>query len=288
MKIGIITIATGKYSIYVSGLISSCEQFFLNEHEKNYFIFSDSDDEYFNNFNGSEKIKRIHQDKLGWPHDSMLRFHMFHKNEDILSDMDYLFFMNANMLVSSEIGENILPKDNLCGIVSTIHPGYHKAKSNYPYEKNTKSGFYIPEGVGKYYFQGCFNGGRAKEFLDMSKELSNKMDTDLCNGIIPVWHDESALNLYLVNKDPHILPPTYAYPEKCDGEIMERKLLEKNNPEDINLIIPDLIQARTLEHPFEYMISEISEPKIIQRNKNMFQTLYIMMVRKTIITDLIQ
>jgi hypothetical protein len=269
MKIGIITIATGKYSIYVSGLISSCEQFFLNDHEKNYFIYSDYDDEYFKNFKGSEKITKIHQDKLGWPYDSMMRFHMFVKNEDILSDMDYLFFMNANMLVSSEIDESILPKDNLCGIVSTLHPGYYKSKSEFPYEENTKSEFYIPDGDGKYYFQGCFNGGRAKEFLGMSKELSNKMDTDLHNGIIPVWHDESALNWYLVNKDPHILPPTYAYPEKCDGKIMERILLEKNNPEDINLIIPDLLNARTPEHPFEYMISEISEPKIIQRNKNM-------------------
>lgn len=269
MKIGIITIATGKYSIYVPGLVSSCELLFLKNHEKKYFVYTDSDAEDFKNFEGSEKITKIHQDKLGWPYDSMMRFHMFHKNRDILSEMDYLFFMNANMLVSSEVDDSILPINNLCGIVSTIHPGYYKARSNYPYETNPRSEFYIPENTGSYYFQGCFNGGKTEDFLDMSKVLVDKMDLDLSKGIIPVWHDESAINWYLVNKDPHVLPPTYAYPEGCDGETIVKRLLEKNDPADLGMLSSDIIEARTPGHQYEYMISEISEPKIIQRNKNM-------------------
>lgn len=269
MKIGIITIATGKYSIYVPELVKSCELFFLKNYEKNYFIFSDSDEENFKNFNGAEKILKIHQDKLGWPYDSMMRFHMFNNNRDILSEMDYLFFMNANMVVSSEVNDQILPKNNICGIVSTIHPGYYKSKTNYPYEMNPKSVFNVPKGTGDYYFQGCFNGGRSKEFLEMSTKIASYMDIDLANGIIPIWHDESALNWYLINKDPHILPPTYAYPERCDGEKIIKALLEKNDSSDLHFLSADLIEAQTPQDPYEYMIDEISEPKIIQRNKNM-------------------
>jgi len=43
MKVGIITIATGKYDIFVGGLIESCENNFLPDVEKEYIIFSDSD-----------------------------------------------------------------------------------------------------------------------------------------------------------------------------------------------------------------------------------------------------
>jgi histo-blood group ABO system transferase len=206
---------------------------------------------------------------LGWPYDSMMRFHMFHKNREMLSEMDYLFFLNANMLVSSEVDDQILPKNNICGIVSTIHPGYYKTRTNYPYERNPRSEFNIPEGIGDYYFQGCFNGGRCDNFLEMSRILASRMDNDLANGIIPVWHDESAINWYLVNKDPLVLPPTYAYPEGCDGETIERILIEKNDPGDLHLLSSDIIEARTSGHQYEYMINEISEPKIIQRNKNM-------------------
>ena len=50
MKIGIITIATGKYSIYVPGLVKSCELLFLKDHEKKYFVYTDSDGDDFKNF----------------------------------------------------------------------------------------------------------------------------------------------------------------------------------------------------------------------------------------------
>ena len=49
----------------------------------------------------------------------------------ILSEMDYLFFMNANMKIVDIVDESILPKDNECGITSTIHPGYYRNKNSY-------------------------------------------------------------------------------------------------------------------------------------------------------------
>jgi hypothetical protein len=271
MKIGILTIATGKYSIYLPELIESCENLFLSDHEKSYFVYTDSEMTDLPEFKGSEKVTRIHQEKLGWPYDSMMRFHMFDAFRDMLSKVDYLFFMNANMKLVSPVDTSILPAENRCGIVVTQHPGYYKSigASNLPYEGNVKSEFYVPQNQRNAYFQGCFNGGRSSEFLSMCATLKDKIDKDLLENIIPVWHDETALNWYVINQDPLILPPTYAYPEHCDGEDIKRSLVEKNEKSDLPLLDPDFATASVLEDPFRHIIDEFGDLKIIQRNKNM-------------------
>ena len=57
---------------------------------------------------------------------------------------------------------------------------------------------------------------------------------DLDNNIIPLWHDESVLNKYVLNKKPLILDCRYLYPEgknlrpfKKDIKILIR---DKANP----------------------------------------------------------
>ena len=112
MQIGIVTIATGKYSVYIPELIESCETLFLCDHDRKYFIYTDCDIESLGPFKGSDKIIKIHQEKLGWPYDSMLRFHMFEVFKNILLGVDYIFFMNANMKVVSTVDDSILPSEN--------------------------------------------------------------------------------------------------------------------------------------------------------------------------------
>lgn len=268
MKIGILTIATGKYSIYLPGLIESCENLFLSDYEKKYFIYTDSDLDSLGKFEGSEKATIIHQEKLGWPYDSMMRFHMFDAFKDVIGEMDYVFFMNANMKVTSVVDESILPKENQCGIVVTEHPGYYK-KLTFPHEDRAISEFYVNPNERKIYFQGCFNGGRSQEFLKMSGILKTKMDRDLSKSIIPAWHDESALNWYLINKDPLILPPVYAYPEHCDGNSVKKALLENNEESDLPLLGSDFVAAENGDDPFRHILEDFTEHKIIQRNKNL-------------------
>jgi len=271
MKIGILTIATGRYSMYIPGLVGSCESFFLGDHEKQYFIYTDSEISDLPEFKGSEKVTKIHQEKLGWPYDSMMRFHMFDAFRDMLSEVDYLFFMNVNMKVASPIDDSILPKENRCGIVVTQHPGYYKriGVSGLPHENNPKSEFYVSPKQRSNYFQGCFNGGRSRDFLNMCATLKDGIDKDLFRNIIPVWHDETALNWYVINQDPLILPPVYAYPEHCDGEAIKRSLFEKNERSDLPLLGSDFATADVLGDPFRHIIEEFGNLKIIQRNKNM-------------------
>ena len=72
MRIAVTTIATGKYDIFIDGLVESCDKYFLPGEEKKYFIFTDSE-----NIKFSEDVIKVEQQKLGWPFDTMMRFHMF-------------------------------------------------------------------------------------------------------------------------------------------------------------------------------------------------------------------
>jgi len=260
MKIGIITIATGRYNQYVPELLESCESFFLPDHKKTYFVFTDGD------IKSRSNVVKIHQDKLGWPFDSMLRFHMFLEIKEELLKMDYIFFMNANNQVVSTVDDSILPVDSECGIVATIHPGFfNRDKISYSYERRPESSLCVNFGSENNYYQGCFNGGRSKSFIEMSELLKSKIDEDLSNKIIPIWHDESALNWYLVDKDPLVLNPNYAYPEHLTKDQIINNLAERGITID-NEMNSEIISI-TSDDPHSF-VSQFGTVKIMQRNKN--------------------
>ncbi len=207
MKIGILYIALGKYDIFFDDFYKSCEQYFLPGHEKMYYVWTDS-----TKIPTGSNISKFEAKKEGWPWDTMLRFHKFTEKEEILTLNDYLFFFNANMQLQAPVGEEVFND-----LIGALHPHfYNKSVYDFPYERNGISNFYIPRGQGQYYFQGCFNGGRADKFLEMSKELSEGINADLLMDHIPIWHDESALNWYFHNRNVGVLSPSYAYPESLN------------------------------------------------------------------------
>ena len=207
-NINILMICTGKYSIFFEKFYNSCEQFFLKNYKKTYYVFTD------NEILENENVIKIHQSKLGWPNDTMMRFKMFNKIWDKVNPNEYVFFFNANMLFLKEVNEEVIPKEEDDYLMGVTHPGYYSTTNNlFPYERNEKSKLFIPFNKGKKYYQGCFNGGRVKEFSDMSSILEQKIDEDVKNNHIPLWHDESALNWFYTDKNPLSLLPSYAYPE---------------------------------------------------------------------------
>jgi hypothetical protein len=260
-KIAILTIATGKYIKFIPDLIDSCESFFIPKSEKKYFIFTDGEID-----SRDGKVIKIDQNKLGWPYDTMMRFHMFSSIEKDLEKFDFIFFMNANMKVVSSISRRILPTKEESGLVVTHHPGFYKKHPNlFTYERNPTSNFYIPFGSGNNYVQGCFNGGRSSEFLEMCRQIKKRIDSDLENKIIPVWHDESALNWYMIDKTPKILHPVYAWPEFI--RISKEEILEMSKIIGHDETNNYLFRGKKDPH---LHIREGKKIKIIQRDKNFF------------------
>jgi len=212
-KIAILYICTGKYNVFWHGFYDSAEKYLFTDHQKTYFVFTDTDskNEIFSTCNNTIVI---FQEKLGWPFDTLMRFKMFYSQSDQLADYDYIYFFNANMRLIDFVGQDLLPDNGSKDLVGVLHPGYYlDSKLFYPYDRNRNSLAYIPFHKGKYYFMGGLNGGSAKEYLEMVKILKENIDFDLKNNIIAKWHDESHLNKYFLNKKISVKGPEYGFPE---------------------------------------------------------------------------
>lgn len=212
LKVAILYICTGKYDIFWRKFYKSSEKFFLSDTEKHYFVFTDSEKIKNNN-----KVHIIFQENLGWPYNTLYRFNFFSKIIDELSKFDYIFFFNANMIFQLPIGEEILPTNDENGLLGVQHPAfYNKNNIEFTYERNEFSTAFIKPGDGKYYFMGGFNGGKAKSYLDLIITLNENIQKDLSNNIIAIWHDESHLNAYFLDKCIKVLSPSYGYAQGWD------------------------------------------------------------------------
>jgi len=213
--IAILYICTGDYVVFWKEFYESMEEKFVPTMKKDYFVFTDSKSIY------GDKNVNVHiipQKNLGWPGNSLYRFHMFLSQKENLEKFKYIFFLNANVICKNEINEDdILPKEE--GIVFVKHFAfYNKPNTKFTYERNQNSTAYIPMGEGKYYICGGANGGKTKNYLKMCEELKSRIDKDDENGITAIWHDESHINRYLYDLDKNNIPykllePSYCFPE---------------------------------------------------------------------------
>lgn len=140
MKIAYVFTATGKYSKFIDELVTSgIKNFFPNDDSK-FIIFTDSEPKDY-----GDKVIYVYQEKLGWPLDTLKRFHLINSIENILSDFDYIFYGNANMKFLEEITNEILPNsedDN--GLCAVVHPSYYNTdKRSFTYERNPNSTAFV-------------------------------------------------------------------------------------------------------------------------------------------------
>ncbi|UAY78607.1 glycosyl transferase [Pasteurella canis] len=212
-SIGILYIATGRYHIFWEDFYRSSEKHFMPGVAKKYFLFSDYQGSFLGEETGS--VYRIYQKKLGWPYDTLMRFDIFLKEENLFKDVDYLFFINANVIFINDIYQNeiLIPEKDLIAALQPWFIGLDIDKTTY--DRNPQSTAYIPYGEGEHYVMGSFNGGKTAAFLEMCRQLNNNIHLDLKKDIIALWHDESHLNHYFwKNKEKiFILPSSYLLDE---------------------------------------------------------------------------
>lgn len=197
MKIGILYIGIGRYVCFWDEFYKSCEEHFLKDTEKQYFVFTDDDSKIIKH----ENINIYHQDDMGWPCNSLYRFKMFRRIKEALLKNDYLFFFNSNALFVSDITEHdIIPtvEDYSAMCIEYI-------QENMGFESRKTSAAYVDKNDAKYYFSGAMNGGKAIQFVELIEKCDDITDCDIRNGIMPVWHDESVINKYLADKNVKVL-----------------------------------------------------------------------------------
>jgi hypothetical protein len=222
MKIAILNIATNNYKLFLDQLHTSIEKYFLPEHTKDYFVWTDVEE-----FNFKHNVRIIKIEPQGFPGDTLFRFHYFLMAEELLKKYDYIFYLDADMGIVDYVGEEILTPR-----LGVQHPGFFEEnkKQGTPDEKiypnNLKSTAYTKKEEIKQYCCGGFNGGSSEEFLKMSKQISNNINVDMDNKIIALWHDESHLNRYFVDNPPtKILNCGYCAPESAWEVPFPKKIL---------------------------------------------------------------
>lgn len=200
-NVGLLVVATGKYIQFAQPLIESAEKHFLKNHRVTYFIFTDQE------LIPQPNAVYVFQKRLGWPFDTMHRYHIYYQNRGLFCSQDYLFAIDADMLFVDDVGDEILGER-----VATLHPGFIGHRGSYETNPNSHACIRMEEGA--HYFAGGFYGGTRDAFFHILKTNIVRIESDLNQGIIAVWHDESHWNRYCIDYPPTvILSPSYCYPE---------------------------------------------------------------------------
>ena len=216
----LVTIATGRYHIFLPNLVISARKFLpqLNK----IFVLSDvkPPDEL--------QVEWLPWGHFQWPLTTLLRYQAFSiyaKNSELF-ESNLVLYTDVDMLF---VGDVKIPQ--VSGLISVEHPGFVGASpEKLPLEKNPSSIFCISPQMGQKYFAGGIQGGEANSFLKASKFLASAINQELSAGRIPVWHDESAWNYYLSRVKPElILSKNYCTPEKESSETSLILALDKDH-----------------------------------------------------------
>lgn len=225
MNIGLLLIATNKYIRFLNPLVDSVNKYFLPNHNITIFCFTNILDHKV-----SENVILISQDHMPWPLPTLRRYEIFYNHRDKFSNMDYLFYLDVDMMINDYIGDEFLPNDK--NLLAVIHPGYRRDLLQ-SFERRPQSKAFVDFHHYVYHCGGV-QGGKKDAYLRACQILSSNILDDMNRGIIAIWHDESHWNSYLVN-NPDLykeLDCDYCYPESWS--IPYKKIilaLDKNHAE---------------------------------------------------------
>ena len=225
MKVAISFIGTNKYLDYLPQYYENIEKYFLPNSEKTILAFTDGELE-----DTPDNLKVYHQEHLPWPYITLKRFEIINKAREEIKKNDWFVFIDADALPVATITEEEF-LDRCCGADTNqvpffgVHHPCHYLKmpphlqGTGAYETNEKSEAYFDVSeLPPVYWQGCFWGGKVPPVLSMIDELEARVNRDLENDIVAVWHDETQINKYFFERefDVHTFGPEYAYPEVFD------------------------------------------------------------------------
>jgi len=210
MKIGILFIGTGLYIQFFKQVYDSFEKYFLPNHEKKYFLFTDSNDSFPDN---------VHVTKIPWkgfPGDTLYRYHYFLKivKHAINYEIDVLYYSDVDMTVIDTVDDEILPTRDK-PLIAIAHPGFFRVSNGTPERRKFSKAYINPLAMRAPYICGGIQGGFLAEYFSACEIMKDWIDIDEKNGITAQFHDESMWNKYRITNIHRfkILNPAYCFPE---------------------------------------------------------------------------
>lgn len=208
-SVAIIFVGTRHFMSFYEDYYNTIKELFLPKTEKHFFTFTDDCHDIFKN----DDITYCRIDHMVYPYNTLFRFKYIDGLKDRIKDYDYLCYIDADMKAYRTITE----EEFFCHgkpYHGVQHPCFINKRGTY--EKNPESLAYIDPIRTSIYWQGCFWGGKIPETLELSEELSNRIDKDLEKDILAIWFDESHLNAFYNEKldKVHTYDSSFAYPEE--------------------------------------------------------------------------
>ena len=215
MKVAITFIGTNKYLDFLPKYYENVEKYFLPNSEKTIFAFTDGE------LNDTpDNLKVYHQEHLEWPFITLKRFEIINKAREEIEKHDWLVFIDGDALPVTTITEEEFFTDKpLFGVHHPCHFLGMEPHTQAPgaYDQNPDSEAYVDtsKGLPEVYYQGCFWGGKVPNVCAMIDELEARVNRDLEKDVVALWHDESQINKYFLERLDmvHTYGPEYAFPE---------------------------------------------------------------------------
>lgn len=188
-------------------------------------------------------------ESVAWPMPTLMRYHLFLQQEELLETYDYIFYLDADMRIVDTVGDEIIGE----GLTMAEHPMYASAKRFIPpYEPNKESTAYVHrlgivtnDDKGQPWFKplyaaGGFQGGKASLYVEAMKAMRANIDKDFHNNYTAIWNDESHWNKYLFDYKGHltVLTPSFVYPDSLIKEYYEPIWGRSYHPKIITLTKP--------------------------------------------------
>jgi len=211
-KVAILFIGTQNYINFLPKYYHTIKQKFLPKTKKDFFVYTD---QVKYPFLLRKKDIFVYPVEHGiWPYSAMRKYKFINLAKKKLKNYSHIIFIDADMYVNEVISE----KEFFCHdkpLFSIQHPNFINKIGQFDRNPNCTACVKPGEDLSMYW-QSCIWGGKKEYILPLISELERRTDIDLKNNIIPLWHDESQLNKYLVERKNlvHTYNPGYAYPEK--------------------------------------------------------------------------
>jgi hypothetical protein len=237
-KFCVLSIATDRYLDYWQNMILSATQN-ADFKDVQVLLFTDKPE------NISKEIRNFFQENLvtvkishePWPFPTLKRFEYIVENSEQINALNVLY-IDADMLFHDYFDfshfTQILEREEL---ILVQHPGYYRPRgykrlrfyltnplqflrdfllilkhgSLGSWETNVDSSAFVERSHRKVYFCGGIWMGQTRVILEMSEQLSRNINSDLQENVIAIFHDESHLNRYAVEKNPTKLNPSYCF-----------------------------------------------------------------------------
>jgi Glycosyltransferase family 6 len=229
-KVTIAFIGTRRYFSFFGEFYASCMKLLLVNCHRQFLVFTDS----IETREWPRNCTFYPIEHQPWPLITLKRFEILLKAEQAIRQADWFIYLDADMLVTAKLTEADLfsSKYPLFGVQ---HPAFYGTSAG-TFESNPRSSAYVPASADKStYWQGCLWGGRTEYVISMIKTLYRRIQEDLAEGVIAVWHDESHLNKFFIDNRPLVktLDPSFAFPACRPIALFERKIvhLEKDDDE---------------------------------------------------------